>query len=87
MVFGDFVRTEWRPKAELALRKSTVKYYNSQLDKRLIPAFASRSLCNLDRMQVEGLLSNLKQNGHAIATIRGVPATLSTMLQAAVERG
>lgn len=87
MTFEDFVRVVWRPNAELALKKSTVKYYGFQLERHIIPAFGSNSLCNLGRMQIEGLLSNLRQKGHAVATIRGVRATLSTVLQAAVERG
>ncbi len=87
MPFEDFVRTEWRPNAELALKKSTVKYYDFQLGRHIIPAFGPRSLCNLGRIQIEGLLSGLRQKGHAVATIRGVRATVSTVLQAAVERG
>jgi integrase len=87
MTFEDFVRMEWRPNAELALKKSTVKYYDFQLARHIIPTLGSKLLCNLGRIVIEALLSNLKQKGHAVATIRGVRATLSTVLQAAVERG
>lgn len=87
MTFEDFVRLEWRPNAELALKKSTLKYYNFQLTRHIIPAFGATLLCNLSRMQIEALLSNLRQKGHAVATMRGVRATLSTVLQTAVERG
>jgi integrase len=87
ITFEDFVRTEWRPNAALALKKSTVKYYDFQLGRHITPTFGTNSLCNLGRAQIEGLLSNLKQKGRAVATIRGVRATLSTVLQAAVERG
>ncbi len=87
MTFEDFVRTEWRPNAGLALKKSTVKYYDFQLERHIAPTFGPNPLCRLGRMQVESLLSNLRQKGHAVATIRGVRATLSTVLQTAVERG
>ena len=87
MAFEEFVRVQWRPNAELALKKSTVKYYGSQLDRHIFPALGSCSLCELSRGRIEALLSNLRQKGHASGTIRGVRATLSTVLQAAVERG
>jgi integrase len=87
MTFEDFVRLEWRPNAELALKRSSVKYYDFQLSRHVVPAFGSMLLCNLSRMQIEALLSNLRQKGHAVATIRGVRATLSTVLQKAVESG
>jgi hypothetical protein len=44
--------------------------------------FVGRRIC-----EFLGLLSSLRQKGHAVATIRGVRATVSTVLQAAVERG
>jgi integrase len=82
-----FVRTEWRPNAKLALRKSTVKYYDFQLERHVLPVLGSRPLCELDRARVEELLSDLRQKGRASATIRGVRATISTVLRSAVERG
>jgi integrase len=87
MTFVDFVRTEWRPNAELALKRSSVRYYNYELEKRIFPALGSVPLCNLSRGQIEECLSNLRQKGFAVSTLRGVRATFSTVLQAAVERG
>lgn len=87
MTLSDFVRDEWRTNAALALKKSTVRYYDFQLERHIIPAFGSCSLCELSRVRIESLLSNLKQKGHANGTIRGVRATFSTVLQAAVARG
>ncbi|HZQ66872.1 MAG TPA: site-specific integrase [Terriglobales bacterium] len=78
---------EWRPNAALALKRSSVRYYSSQLDTRILPALGSVSLCSLSRAQVEGLLSDLKRKGYPGSTLRGVRATISTVLQAAVERG
>ena len=86
ITLADFVRVEWRPNAELALKKSSVKYYGFQLDRHILPVLGSSSLRDLDRGQIETCLSNLRQKGHAGSTLRGVRATLSTVLQAAVER-
>jgi integrase len=83
----EFVRVEWRPNAPLALKKSTVKYYGFQLDRHILPALGSRSLCEVSRAGIEALLSNLRLKGHASGTLRGVRATVSTVLQAGVERG
>jgi integrase len=77
----------WRPTAELALKKSSVRYYGFQLDRYVSPALGSVSLCDLSRAQIEACLSNLRQKGYSGATLRGVRATLSTVLQTSVERG
>jgi|HubBroStandDraft_6_1064221.scaffolds.fasta_scaffold02488_8 integrase len=83
----EFVRVEWHRNAALALKKSTVKYYSFQLDRHIIPALGSCSLCEISRAQIETVLSDLRQKGHASGTLRGVRATFSTVLRAAVERG
>ncbi len=87
MPLTDYVRIEWRPNAALALKKSTLRYYTFQLEKRIYPAFGSCSLFDLSRVRIESLLTNLRQQGIASATIRGVRATISAVLQSAVERG
>ena len=83
----EFVRAEWRPNAALALKRSTVKYYGFQLDRHIIPALGNCSLYDISRAQIEGVLSDLRQKGHASGTLRGVRATFSTVLQSAMERG
>lgn len=83
----EFVRVEWRPNAMLALKRSTVKYYGFQLERHIIPALGSCSLYEISRTQIEAVLSDLRQKGHASGTLRGVRATFSTVLRAAVERG
>ena len=83
----EFVRVEWRPNAMLALKRSTVKYYGFQLERHIIPALGSCSLYEISRTQIEAVLSDLRQKGHASGTIRGVRATFSTVLQSAMERG
>ena len=87
MTPADFVRVEWQPDAELALKKSSVRYYGFQFDRYISSALGSSSLCDLSRAQFEACLPNLRQKGHAGATLRGVRATLSTVLRTAIERG
>lgn len=81
MTLAEFVRVEWRPNAELILKRSSVRYYVFQLDRYVLPTLGSSSLCDLSRGQIESCLSNLRQKGHAAATLRGVRATLSTVLR------
>ena len=87
MTLVDFVRMEWKPNAALALKKSTVRYYDRQLERHILPAFGSSPLSELNRSGIESVLSALRQKGHASGTLRGVRATFSTVLQTAVERG
>jgi len=49
--------------------------------------FGSCSLCEVNRAQIESLLSKLRQKGHASGTLRGVRTTFSTVLQSALDRG
>lgn len=87
MTLEDFVRVEWKPNAELALKKKSVSYYESQLDSRILPALGSICLCSLSRAHIEGLLSDLRRKGNTGTTLRGVRATMSTVLRSAMERG
>ena len=64
MNLTDFVKVEWRPNAELALKRSSVRYYGFQLDRYIFPALGSTLLCDLSRAQIEACLSNLRQKGH-----------------------
>lgn len=86
MTLEEFVRVKWRPNAELALKRSSVRYYSFQLKRHILPALGSMSLCDINRSQIEMCLSNLRQKGYAGGTLRGVRATFSAVLRAAVER-
>lgn len=83
---SDFVAVEWLPNAELTLKRSSIRYYTIQLDRHILPALGPTPLCDLSRARIESLLAQVKRRGHASATVRGVRATLSTVLQAAVDR-
>jgi integrase len=84
--FAEFAREEWKPNAALAIEKSTMKFYNFQLERHILPVFGSCSLNEVNRAQIESLLSKLRQKGHANGTLRGVRTTVSTVLQCAVDR-
>jgi hypothetical protein len=74
--FSEFVDTEWRPNAALAAKKSTMKFYTFQLERHIVPVFGSRSLSEVNRNQIESLLSKLREKGHASGTLRGVRTTM-----------
>jgi hypothetical protein len=71
-VLGPLNLGQIRPRAtaELALKKKSVRYYESQLDSRILPALGSICLCSLSRAQIEGLLSDLRRKGESGSTIR-----------------
>jgi integrase len=87
MTFSEFVRTEWKLNAALALKKSSMRIYSYQLDKYILPTFGESPLRNLGVAQIEACLSNLKQKGYAASTLRSVRATFATVLRSAVKRG
>jgi len=78
---------EWKPNAELALKKSSMRIYSYQLEKHILPTLGELPLRNIGVAQIEACLSNLKQKGHASATLRSVRATFATVLRSAVKRG
>jgi len=87
ITLSEFVRAEWKPNAELAMRKSSMGIYCFNLDNHILPAFGDLPIRDLGVAHVEGCLSKLKQKGHATSTLRSVRASFSTVLQSAVKRG
>jgi integrase len=81
------VRTEWKPHAELALRKSSMRIYSYQLEKHILPAFGELPVRDVGVAHIEACLSKLRQKGHATSTMRSVRATFATVLRSAVKRG
>ena len=84
---SEFVRAEWKPNAELALKKSSMRIYSYQLEKHIVPTVGELPLRNVNVAQIEACLSRLKQKGHATSTLRSVRATFATVLRSAVKRG
>jgi len=75
MKLSDFVTKEWWPNAGLALKESSVRYYDHLLERHILPAYGSHPLSELNRAGIESILANLRQKGHASGTLRGVRAT------------
>lgn len=84
---SEFVRAEWKPNAELALKKSSMRIYSYQLEKHILPTLGELPVRNLGVAQIEACLSQLKQKGHATSTLRSVRSTFATVLRSAVKRG
>jgi integrase len=85
--FSEFMRAEWKPNVELALRKSSMRIYSFNLERHILPAFGDLPIRDLGVAHIEACLSKLKQKGHATSTLRSVRATFSTVLRSAVKRG
>ena len=86
VTLSEFVRAEWKPDAEPALRKSSMRIYSYQLEKHILPAFGDLSVRDIEVAHIEACLSKLKQKGHATSTLRRARATFATVLRSTVKR-
>ena len=84
---SEFVGAEWKPNAELALRKSSMRIYSFNLDNHILPVCGDLPIRDLGVAHIEACLSKLRQKGNATSTLRSVRATFSTVLRSAVRRG
>ena len=84
MPLQRFVEVEWKPNAMLRLRKSSMRIYGFNLDQHILPALGEVPIRDISRAQIEGCLSGLQRKGYAVATLRSVRATFSTVLGAAI---
>jgi integrase len=87
LTLSEFVRAEWKPNAELALKKSSMRIYSYQLEKHILPTLGELPVRDISVAHIEACLSGLKQRGHASSTLRSVRATFATVLRSAVKRG
>lgn len=86
MPFSKFVETEWKPNVALRLRKSSMRIYEANLEQHILPAYGEIPVRDLSRAHIEACLSGLQRKGYAVATLRSVRATFSTVLEAAAGR-
>jgi integrase len=84
LTVANFVKTEFRPNAPLRLRKSSMRIYDSNLDRHILPALGEVPIQDISRAQIEACLSGLQRKGYAVSTLRNVRATISTVLESAV---
>jgi integrase len=82
-----FAREHWQAGALLALKPSSVRIYQFNLDKYILPALGSFRLCDLNKRAIQHVLVNLKGAGYSGSTLHSVRVTLAKVLQIAVEDG
>lgn len=87
MTLEKFTRDHWQAGVLLALKASSVKYYNFQLERHILPAIGSLRLCDVTRQVVKQLLLDRRNDGYSTSTLHGIRLTLSKAFQTAVELG
>jgi len=87
MTLEKFAREHWQAGVLLALKPSSVRYYQFQLDKHVLPALGSCRLCDVNRARIQAFLLDRKRAGYSSSTIHGLRTTLAKVLEVAVEFG
>src|SRR3984957_16506830 len=60
MTLERFAKEHWQAGALLALKPSSTRYYNFQLDKHVLPALGSLRLCDVSRPVIQQFLLDRK---------------------------
>lgn len=87
MTLEKFARDHWQAGALLALKPSSAKYYNFQLDNNVLPALGSHRLCDVTRPVIQHFLLEQRRSGYSSSSVHGIHTILGKVLQAAVECG
>jgi integrase len=87
MTLEKFAREHWEAGALLALKPSSSRIYQFNLDKYVLPALGSLRLCDVSRPAIQQLLLNTKRKGYSGSTVHSIRVTLAKVLQTAVESG
>jgi integrase len=87
MTLAKFAREHWQAGVLLALKPSSVRYYQYQVDKYILPALGSCRICDLSRTRIQAFLLERKRAGYSNSTIHGIRTTLAKVLEVAVECG
>lgn len=82
-----FTREQWQAGALLALKPSSARYYQFQLDRHVLPSLGGYRLCDVNRSAVQQFLLDRRRKGYSGSTVHGIRTTLAKVLQAAVEHG
>lgn len=85
MKLDQFVNEVWRPGIIATLRSGSSRYYEVQLRCHILPAFGSRRLCDITRVDVQHFLADRRRNGYSGSSTHGMRTTISKVLQAAVD--
>jgi len=87
MTLAKFASEYWKAGVLLALKPSSARYYQYQLNKYIIPALGTCRICDVSRTRIQAFLLELKRAGYANATMHGIRTTLAKVLDVAVESG
>jgi integrase len=87
MTLAKFAREHWQAGVLLALKPSSARYYQYQLDKYILPALGSCRICDVSRTRIQAFLLERKWAGYSNSTIHGIRTTLAKVLEVAVESG
>jgi integrase len=87
MTFAKFATEHWQPGSLLALKPSSVRIYQFNLDKYVLPTLGSLRLCEVNRATIQHLLLALKHQGYASSTLHSIRVTIARVLHTAVEAG
>jgi integrase len=87
MTFEKFAKEHWQPGTLLALKPSSVRIYQFNLDKYVLPTLGSLRLCEVHRATIQHLLLALKNKGYASSTLHSIRVTIARVLHTAVESG
>jgi hypothetical protein len=87
MQFERFVQDIWKPGVLSLLRPGSRRYYGIQIDTHLLPVFGSKTLCEIDRTQVQCFIAEKRKHGYAGSSVHGMKTALGKILQSAVDWG
>jgi integrase len=87
MTFEKFAKEHWQPGTLLALKPSSQRIYQFNLDKYVLPTLGSLRLCEVNRATIQHLLLALKHEGYASSTLHSIRVTIGKVLHTAVESG
>ncbi len=76
MSLDTFTRDHWKAGMLLALKPSSARYYQYQLDKYISPTLGSRRLCDVSRARIQAFLLEQRHDGYSTATIHGIRTIL-----------
>jgi integrase len=83
--FSQFVKEKWEPAILPTFKAGSARYYSAQLRRHLLPAFGSKRLCDMTRVDVQRFFSEKRTHGLSGSSVHGMRTTLSKVLQAAVD--
>ncbi len=85
MTLEQFVSELWRPGVIPTLKCGSSRYYDVQLRCHILPAFGTRRLCDITRVDVQCFLAEKRKLGFSGSSAHGMRTAISKVLQTAVD--